>query len=323
MQPPTLSIVIISFNTCNLLKTCLDSVLKETVSLNPEIIVVDNASKDQSAEMVASNYPHVVLIKNIQNVGFGPANNQAFKIAKGDYIVLLNSDAFLKPESLQRAVDYMQKDPTIGFGGARLIGPNGEWQPSARLFPSFLNEFLQLSGLASKYSHSRVFGRYSRTWISPDESGDVDWVTGAFAIVPKKILEEVGGFDERFFLYYEEVDLCRRIKQAGYRIVYWSDVVVTHLGGESSKTVKGEVFSPKEAQLILWRMRSELLYFRKHNGWFGAYKMKFLETFWHRLRSIKNWNNKPKREESQQLIALFNQAWQETAGGSFSPPAPW
>jgi len=320
---PDISVLIISYNTRDLLRKCLQSIIQESKDLSHEIIVIDNASKDGSAEMVANEFQDVILIPSEINLGFGQANNLAFKASKGKYIVLLNSDAFLHPGSLQRALDKIKYDPKIGMGGARLVGQDGSWQPSARMFPSLLNEFLQLSGLAGKYPRSKFFGRFNRTWASPDEACETDWIPGAFAIIPRQVLEKLGFFDERFFLYYEEVDLCRRIKQSGYSIWYWPDVIVTHLGGESSKTVNNYVFSPKSAQLELWRMRSELLYFRKYHGWLCAYCMHSMEIGWHWIRAIKNFNNPAKEQESRTMINLMRQAWNETQGGKVCPPKPW
>jgi GT2 family glycosyltransferase len=156
----------------------------------------------------------------------------------------------------------------------------------------------------------------------------VDWVPGAYGIIPRTLLDSIGFFDEAFFLYYEEVDLCRRIRAAGYRIRYWSDVHVVHLGGESSKTVKRLTFSSSGSQLTLWRMRSELLYYRKHHGWMGARGAKALESGWHRLRAWKNRRSDDaarvaKAEESRVIVTLKAQAWKETEGGRVSPPRPW
>ena len=116
-------------------------------------------------------------------------------------------------------------------------------EPAARQFPSVFNDFLALSGLAARFPRSRLFGRFDRTWAPVTQAADVDWVPGAFAIIRREVLDQVGRFDERFFLYYEEVDLCRRIKSAGWRIRYWPDIVVHHWGGESSKTLTGQAIS--------------------------------------------------------------------------------
>ena len=327
-QPqPTVSVIIVSFNTRDLLRECLQSLNLRCHDIPKQVLVVDNVSRDGSPNMVKQEFPDVELIRSDVNLGFAAANNRAFPLATGRYIVLLNSDAFLEPGALDRAIKYMDADARIGIGGARLIGRDGSWQPSARLFPSPLNDFLTLTGLAARYPRSRVFGRFDRTWADPEETADVDWVPGAFSIVRKSALDKVGYFDERFFLYYEEVDLCRRFKQAGYLVRYWHDVVVTHLGGESSKTVTELKLSSAGSQLALWRLRSEFLYYRKHSrlsGWLS----KTAESLWYRLRARRNaargGEQGTRRLHDSKLMAdLIRQAWRETEGGTVCPPRPW
>lgn len=327
---PTISVIIVSFNTRDLLVECIETLLSRVGTLDCEIIVVDNASRDGSADRIAERFPEeVVLIRSPSNLGFAAANNLGFRSAHGRYLVLLNSDAFVQEGALQRAVEYMEADPGIGLGGARLIGRDGAWQPSARLFPSLLNEFLTLSGLAARHSRSRFFGRFDRTWADPRQAAFVDWVPGAFAIFRRELLDTVGAFDESFFLYYEEVDLCRRIRAAGLRIAYWPDVVVVHIGGESSRTHNELEMSAagKGAQLTLWRMRAGLLYYRKHHGWLGAWAVRQLEANWHRLRALRNRASTPeaqaKRAESRAIVDLLARAWKETNGGRESPRRPW
>jgi hypothetical protein len=322
------SVIIVSFNTRELLKECIQSLIQRTQGIANEIIVVDNASDDNSGEMIEKTFPMVHLIRSPINLGFGGANNLGFQQAKGKYIVLLNSDAFLHEGTLQKSIERMDQDPKIGLGGPQFIGRDGSWQPSARQFPSLLNDFLHLSGLAAKYPHSSFFGKADRTWGASSEILDTDWIPGAFCIIPRHVLEEVGYFDERFFLYCEEVDLCRRIKQAGYKIRYWGDLLVTHYGGESSKTIKSQKFSTTGQQLTSWRMRSTLLYYRKHHGYWGALGIRFLENSWNRVKFWKNTfsknsANQAKKEGSQNLIFLMNQAWKDTQGGDQSPTRPW
>jgi GT2 family glycosyltransferase len=324
---PDISVVVVSFNTRNLLRDCLNDLRKEIEGISNEVFVVDNVSRDGSAEMVEAEFPEVKLVRSSVNLGFAGANNQAFKLATGRYIVLLNSDAFLKPMAMRRSIDYMDADPRIGLGGARLIGADGAWQASCRMFPSPLNDFLSLSGLAAKFPKSRFFGRQDRTWANQDEPADADWVPGAYSIIRRSVLDQVGHFDEQFFLYYEEVDLCKRIKQAGYAVRYWPDVVVVHLGGESSKTITSLTMSKSGAQLELWRMRSAFLYYRKHHGPV-AWLTKTIESVWHRLRSWKNLlspvpEHKTKAQESKMVIELLGRAWRETSGGAVSPSRPW
>jgi GT2 family glycosyltransferase len=326
---PDLSVIIVSFNTRELLDRCLRSVeATRGQGVRIETIVVDNASRDGSAEMVRTQHPETRLIESGANLGFAAANNLAYPSAMGRYIVLLNSDAFLSGEDFRRAVDRMNAMPDVGIAGGRLVGEDGAWQPSARLFPSAINDALRLSGLADRYSKSRFFGRADRTWASDLEPADVDWVPGAFSILRREAIDRVGFFDERFFLYYEEVDLCRRVKEAGFRVAYWPDIVVTHIGGASGRKVENQSFSKTGGQLTLWRMRSALLYYRKHHGLQGAWGARWLEEGFHRLRSAKNRRgNDPislaKLEESDTAVRLLHQAWRETEGGVRSPPRPW
>ncbi len=323
---PDASVVLVSFNTRDLTRECLTS-LYQTAGVELEVLVVDNASRDGSAEMIEQEFPQARLFRTSVNLGFGGGNNLAFPHARGRYVVLLNTDAFLKEGALERSIAHMDAEPRIGVGGAKLVGRDGSWQPSAHLFPSPLNDLLRISGAAARFARSRFFGREDFTWAGPDQAVDVDWVTGAYAVIPRTALEQVGYFDERFFLYYEEVDLCRRMKQAGYVVRYWPDVEVIHLGGESSKTMKDLRMSRSGAQLELWRMRSELLYYRKHHG-VTAWAAKEIEHLWHFARRCKNSlgfapGDAEKADESKIVTRLLQQAWRETSGGAVSPPRPW
>ncbi len=326
-SPVDVSIVLVSFNTCAVLRECLEHVLRESHGFNVEVLVVDNGSRDGSPEMIEAEFPEVRLIRSDVNLGFGAANNLALEQARGRYLVLINSDAFLQPGSLQAAIEHMDANPKCGLGGARLVGRDGSWQPSARMFPSVLHDLIVWTGLASRFPKSRLFGRFDRTWADPGDPAIVDWVPGAFAIIRREVLEAVGLFDPAFFLYYEEVDLCRRIQDAGYVMWYWPDVVVVHIGGESSRQLKSMEFSTKASQVVLWRMRSALLYYRKHHGgWARAAKWAEIGFLW--LRVVRNrWSHEPERElrsrNSQSLIHLMKQAWTETNGGRVSPPRPW
>lgn len=317
------SVFIVTYNSDALLSDCLDSLLAQTFN-DFDVIVVDNSSRDATVALIRSHYPQIQLIVSPTNLGFGNGNNLAFAKTSGEYIVLLNPDATLQPDTLALAVQHMQEQKQIGMGGGLLQGSNGEWQPSARKFPSLLNELLVLSGLANRYPASRFFGRFDRSWADPLEEATVDWVPGAFAILRRDLLDSIGLFDPRFFLYYEEVDLCRRIRQAGFEVRYWPDLVITHVGGASSETVDDLTFSSAGKQLTLWRMRSQLLYYRKWHGLITSWLVMALEQTWHRLRTWRNQQKNPaKALESQRIVQLWRQAWQETKGGCISPPQPW
>ena len=245
--------------------------------------------------------------------------------------MLLNSDAFLTPGSLRLSVARMDEDTRIGLAGARLVGRDGSWQPSARMFPSLLTDMFVLSGFANKFPKSKLFGRFDRTWADQMVPAEVDWVPGAYSIIRREALKKVGPFDPVFFLYYEEVDLCRRIQAAGYSIWYWPDVVVIHIGGESSremtKTSKTVQMSKAGSQLTLWRMRSTLLYYRKNHGWQAQFA-RLLETSWYgqrawRKRFSSDAERKASGDADRAHVRLMQQAWAETKGGRVSPPQPW
>ncbi|HEY3990177.1 MAG TPA: glycosyltransferase family 2 protein [Acidobacteriaceae bacterium] len=322
-----LSVVIVSFNTREVLRECLEALARESAGLSVQTIVVDNGSKDGSIEMLRADFPVVELIVSPENLGFGRANNLAFERARGRYIVLLNSDAFLTPGSLRRSLEHMEANPRVGLGGGRLMGRDGSWQPSARRFPTLITDLFVYSGLADRYARSRIFGSYNRTWADPMQAAQVDWVPGAYSILRAEALAAAGPFDPRFFLYYEEVDLCRRIQAAGYTVWYWPDVAVIHIGGESSRQLKTLEMSHSGAQLTLWRMRSSLLYYRKHHG-LSSLGARFLEVAWNRFRALRRSrsHDPDRRSQAKYFLAqaeLMEQAWKETRGGRTSPPQPW
>lgn len=342
---PILSIIIVSYNTRDILRQCLQSVMREVAKLpatlslindarrhttkeHVQVIVVDNASRDDSAAMVEQEFPSVTLFASSCNLGFASANNLGFASAQGRYLALLNPDAMLLEGSLGKALALMQKHPEVGLAGGLLQDPGGSWQPSGRQFPSLLNESLVLTGLAARFPHSRLFGRFDRTWANQANAAKVDWVPGAFTIMSREALNKVGHFDERFFLYYEEVDLCQRMHKNGFEVWYWPEIVVTHLGGASAKTVQHTDFSSGGSQLSLWRMRSALLYYRKHHGALTAWLAARLEISWNQLRLLKqsylgSTRNKEKCSQLQRNITLMKKAWLDTHGGKECPPRPW
>jgi GT2 family glycosyltransferase len=328
LEVPDVSVVLVSFNTCDLLRECLLTLHQEVGGVKFETIVVDNASRDGSADMVATEFPAVRLIRSKVNLGFAAANNRAFDIASGRYIVLLNTDAFLRPGALRLSVEHMDDNPQVGLAGGRLVGRNGSWQPSARMFPSPLNSLLVMSGLADKFPKSRLLGRVDRSWADPLQPAPVDWVPGAYCVIRRSVLDRIGFFDERFFLYYEEVDLCRRVKAAQSEVWYWPDIVVEHLGGESAKKMKTLKIEQSGSQIELWRMRAQLLYFRKHHGTLGAWSSMLLEKWWYRLRAYHNLRSNSVERNARMAdlesgLATLKQAWRDTQGGKLSPSRPW
>jgi GT2 family glycosyltransferase len=340
--PFEISVIVISFNTRDLLCECLQSILAECERLPQgvaaEILVVDNASSDGSADMVEREFSAapvpIHLIRSHVNLGFGAANNVAFEAAQGHYLVLLNSDAFFHPGGLRRALEHLEASPDAGIGGGRLVGRDGEAQPSARSFHSIWLDIhsiwldmIVLTGLSERHPRSRIFGAPDRTWADQNQPADVDWLPGAFLIIRREALIKAGLFDPAFFLYDEEVDLCRRVKTAGFRILYWPDVVVTHLGGESSRQLRSLQFDENGAQAVLWRMRSTLLYYRKHHG-VQAWLALWLELIIYKLRWLRNRRSgdparRKRAEDFAMLAGLMRKAWRETDGGRVSPLHPW
>lgn len=326
-QPFDVSIIIVSFNTREILRECLHSVEAEARGLHVEVLVVDNASSDGSPEMLEQDFPWVTLLRSAVNLGFGAANNLALERAAGRYYILLNSDAFFAEGALSKAIRHMDETPECGLGGCRLVGRDGETQPSSRCFHSISGDAIVLSGLAARFPKSRLFGRFDRTWADAEAPAPVDWVPGAFTILRPEALRRVGLFDPAFFLYYEEVDLCLRFKRAGIPVWYWPDIVVVHIGGESSRQLKSLAYSPRSAQVVLWRMRSTLLYYRKHHG-LRVHLARWLEKGLYRITVLRNrFSKDPERRDRERhhraLIALMDQAWRDTGGGRVSPPRPW
>ncbi|MCV2368867.1 glycosyltransferase family 2 protein [Roseateles oligotrophus] len=325
MYSQDLSVLIVSYNSHRLLPALLHLLKHELAPLNAEVLVVDNASHDGSAELVEKDFPWVRLLRSAHNLGFAAANNLAARAATGRHLLLLNPDALPEPGTIARGLTLMNSDAGVGLAGGQLRDEQGRIQPSARMFPSLPQEAIVLSGLAAKFPRSRWFGHLDRSWADPAKSAAVDWVPGAFALIRHDLFELLSGFDERFFLYYEEVDLCRRIQAAGYGVMYWPELRVRHIGGESARTVQGETVAKAGAQLTLWRARSGLLYYRKNHGWLAAWCVNRLERGWHALRALLalRKGQTEKAQESTLQQGLLARAWRDTLGGRVAPPRPW
>jgi N-acetylglucosaminyl-diphospho-decaprenol L-rhamnosyltransferase len=231
-----LSIVIVNFNVRDLLRDCLESLRPDLAHLRAEVWVVDNASKDGSTAMVASEFPWVKLIASSWNRGYGAANNLAIRQARGRYILTLNPDTKLPPGALLAAIAEMNAHPDIGALGAKLIRADGTLDRACRrTFPSPEVAFCRLSGLAKLFPKHPRFARYNLLNVDEDCPLDVDSVCGAFMLVRREVVERVGMFDEAFRMYGEDLDWAYRIKEAGWRVRYHPQVVVLHYKGQSSK----------------------------------------------------------------------------------------
>lgn len=261
-----LSIVIINWNTRDLLAQCLRSVYRTTSGLDFEIIVVDNASSDGSIAMVKEQFPHVHVIANAENMGFVRANNQALACCQGRYVLLLNSDTQVLPGSLYKTVQFMDAHPRAGMVGVRLLNPDGTFQASYTPFPTLWREFLILSGLG-RWLVRPTFPSYGPQ-VERGAQRINGYLEGAYLMARREAVEEIGGLDERIFMYAEDVDWCYRFHRAGWEVWYLPDAPIIHYGGQSSKKRRGRM----EAELY----RSRVYFFHKHYGKVAAGGLKAL-----------------------------------------------
>ncbi len=321
------SVFVVSYNTVDLLRQCLNSLFANTAGLDYEVVVVDNVSADGSADMVRREFPQVRLIANTVNVGFAAANNQAFKEANADYIFLMNPDAVIRPGAIVNAVAFMDAHPEAGMCGGRIRNPDGGLEPSARRFPGVISNFLILSGLSDRYPTSPIFGRADYKYFDHQSVLEVDWVPGTFTALRSSMLQQIGFFDERFYLYYEETDLCLRARRAGWKIFFTPDAEIVHEGGACSKTRKDHDFDTGGSQLLSFRLRSEYLYFRKNHGLLSVLGNATVEIGWHLLRILVNVGSCPKRRAKRQYSrSIVRNTWRalcDTGLGRTSPPVPW
>lgn len=250
-----LSIVIVNWNTGELLSQCLDSIYMDPAQMETfEVWVVDNASTDGSAQAAVGKYPETKLIQNRLNPGFAAANNQAIRQAQGEYLLLLNPDTILYPGAVRIMLDFLRLNPTVGAVGPRLLNPDQTLQFSCSPEPTLSREFKRLFHLGGV----RPDGYYAMDTWDDTKPRPVDVLLGACILVRRQALEKVGLFEEAYFMYSEEVDLCRRLRQKGWEL-YWTPAAqVIHFGGQSTRQAAAEMF--------LQLYKSKIAYFRKHYG---------------------------------------------------------
>lgn len=253
------SVIVVNWNTREQLRECLRSVFRTAGEASYEVFVVDNASSDGSAPVVGKEFPTVHLIRNQKNLGFAAGNNQAIKRASGAYVLLLNPDCRLSPGALENMLVFLRKNPTVGVAGGLLKGENGELQPSVRRFPDFHSQAAMLLKLHKLFPNMGPVKRYLAADHNYSWHGKADQVMGAFFAVPRHIFSEVGLLDEGFFLWFEEVDFCKRVKNAGYDVCFTPMAEAIHSGGASFN----QLLSADKQKI--WN-RSLARYMRKHNG---------------------------------------------------------
>lgn len=249
----TLSIVVVNFNTRDLLRACLRSVAESEGAPELELFVVDNASSDGSADMVAAEFPWVQLIRSSVNGGYAYANNLGLSRCRGRYYLLLNPDTVLSAGALRQMVEYMDSHQEAGIAGPKLVLLDGHLDLACRRsFPSPAVSFYRMLGLSKLFPRSRRFGRYNLTYLDPDEPAEVDSVVGAFMLVRAEAVKQVGLLDEDFFMYGEDLDWAFRIKEKGWKVLYNPAVVVLHHKGASSRHSRKAIFEFYRAMQIFY-----------------------------------------------------------------------
>jgi GT2 family glycosyltransferase len=231
------SIIVVNWQAGRVLRECLQTVVRELQTVSGECIVVDNGSERGGLERLCHAFPHVAIITNSRNLGFAQAANQGIQKSKGRYLMLLNPDAFLTQGSLGHLVTYLDAHPEVGILGPRITNSDGTIQGSARAFPGLLTAFFGRNSLFTRHFPRNPFSRRNVPALSSRLDGPqpVDWVSGACMVIRRQVVEEAEGFDERFFLYWEDADLCWRMSKRGWQVVYDPRISVVHLVGASSK----------------------------------------------------------------------------------------
>src|SRR6202007_26181 len=257
MEPEAmkLSIVIICWNDLRVIRDCLRSIYEGTHETNFEVVVSDNGSVHGSVEFIRSHYPQVRIVENRQNLGFARGNNAGIRASRGEYVLILNPDTIIHDGALDKLVEFAERRSGAGAFGCRVLNPDGTYQVSARLFPTVLRYWVSALGL-SRLSSFFIYEEYPR-WRG-DTERPIDWQSGCCVMFRGNLLKRLGGFDEQFFYHFEEVDLCRRVWNAGYPILFTPEAVITPLGGQS--------VSRFPIRFEIEKHRSRYRYFYKHFG---------------------------------------------------------
>ena len=261
---PTLSVVIPSWNTRELLAACLAALFAADLPAT-EVIIVDNGSADGSADMVAERYPDVQLVRNAENRGFAGGCNQGMERARGKYVLLLNSDTEVARDAIARLIAWCDAHPEYAAAAPLLHHPDGRVQPSLKRFPTLATALWFSTPLERWFPNNRELKRYFMLDADQERSADVDQPPAACLLVRRDVLTEVGHFDESLWLFYNDVDLSKRMARAGYKTRYVAEARVLHHEGASTS---------KFARFVVEWQRNRLTYYRKHHGWFGGVWLK-------------------------------------------------
>ena len=257
-----LSIIIVSWNVAELLRACLQSITQSSLGqYTIEILVVDSASTDHSVQMVRDHFPQVKILPQNTNVGFSRCNNIGLLASIGRYIFLLNPDTEIVGNALAHMIAYMDANPSVGILGPHTLNTDGTTQSTRRRFPTLALGFVESTWL-QKFAPKNMLAHYYATDVADDSVSDVDWVQGSALLTRRDVYTQIGGLDENYVMYSEEMDWCKRAKSAGWRVIYFGTADIVHHGGKSSE----QVTSRKHIHF----QESKLRYFRKFHGWLPA-----------------------------------------------------
>jgi len=255
--PVVVSMIIVSWNTKNYLIQCLNTLAPETCPYPMEIIVVDNASTDGSAEWVAQYFPHVRLIQNAANLGFAKANNIGASLSQGQYLCFINSDVKVRENCITRLVDYCEKNPGVGMAGPHIFGGDGKTQRTCRGFPGLWNMFCRALALDTVFPEVKLFTGYSLSYWPQNDLQTVDILSGCFWLVRRAAIQQTGLLDESFFMYGEDMDWCKRFREAGWSLAFVPTAEAIHFGGASSAN--------DPIRFYVEMQRADLQYWKKHH----------------------------------------------------------
>jgi GT2 family glycosyltransferase len=271
-----ISDVIVGWNAKHYLELCLESLTEAPPSRTMEILVVDNASADGSAEMIEARFPRVKLIRSSENLGFAKGNNVAIRQCQGRYIALVNPDVIVFPGCLDALADFLDQNPKVGNVGPRVLNPDRTLQSTCRRFPTLWNNFCSATALASKFKGSRFFAGEHMFFFPHDRTLAVDVLVGCFSMIRREAFDAVGLLDEGLFMYGDDVDWCRRCWNAGWEVVFFPGAQAIH--------DRGKITAPYPVRFAVAQQRSVIHYWTKHHGFFGVLGIRSIMLFRHLLR---------------------------------------
>jgi GT2 family glycosyltransferase len=271
-----ISIVIVGWNAKHYLELCLESLAVAPPRRSMEVIVVDNASADGSAEMIETRFPNVKLIKSSENLGFSKGNNLGIRQCQGRYIALVNPDVIVFPGCLDALADFLDQNRKVGNVGPRVLNPDKTLQSTCRRSPTLWNNFCSATGLAVKFKKSRLFAGEHMLYFPHDRTLPVDVIVGCFSMIRREAFNDVGLLDENLFMYGDDVDWCRRCWNAGWQVVFFPGAEAIH--------DRGKITAPYPVRFAVAQQTSILYYWRKHHGFWGETGIRSILFFRHLAR---------------------------------------